>query len=136
MRHRPKPPAAITAVTSLASATAALTAAQRDHLAQRLLQERAYVLRALGRRLTPDVDHAGTPNRVPDHMADIGSEAMAEALEATLASRETFTLGEIDEALRRLYRHPERFGLDEVTGEPIAFARLDIIPWARRTVAA
>ena len=63
------------------------------------------------------------------------AEAATEALEALLASRETFTLGEIDDALRRLYRHPERFGRDEVTGEPIAFARLDLIPWARRSAA-
>ena len=38
---------------------------------------------------------------------------------------------EIDGALERLYRDPKRFGVCERTGEPIPFARLDLIPWAR-----
>jgi len=40
-------------------------------------------------------------------------------------------LEEIDAALERLYRTPERFGICEETGRPIPFERLEIIPWAR-----
>jgi RNA polymerase-binding transcription factor len=50
-------------------------------------------------------------------------------------SRLSGELVEIDEALRRLYRQPEGYGRDERTGDDIPFARLDIIPWARRRVA-
>jgi RNA polymerase-binding transcription factor DksA len=53
-----------------------------------------------------------------------------------MASRDTNNLNEIDEALRRLIERPEEFGKDEVTGEDIPFARLEIIPWARRGAAA
>lgn len=108
---------------------------QRRYLGERLLQERRLVLRALARAGRRVDDGADVPNRVPDHMADIGSDTMQENLDAALATRETRTLGEIDAALRRLYRQPERFGLDERTGEPIAFERLDIIPWARGDAA-
>jgi RNA polymerase-binding transcription factor DksA len=43
-------------------------------------------------------------------------------------------LAEIDAALERLYRKPERYGHDERTGEEIPFERLDPIPWARARV--
>jgi len=42
------------------------------------------------------------------------------------------SLAEIDGALRRYYRNPSGFDVDERTSAPIAFERLDIIPWARR----
>ncbi len=48
-----------------------------------------------------------------------------------MAERGSRDLAEIDAALQRLYEAPERFGLSELTGEPIAFERLDLIPWAR-----
>jgi RNA polymerase-binding transcription factor DksA len=40
-------------------------------------------------------------------------------------------LFEIDAALDRLHRAPERFGVCEDTGKDIPFERLDVIPWAR-----
>jgi RNA polymerase-binding transcription factor DksA len=40
-------------------------------------------------------------------------------------------LEEIDEALERLYHRPDEYGRCEKTGEPIAYERLDLIPWAR-----
>jgi RNA polymerase-binding transcription factor DksA len=53
-------------------------------------------------------------------------------LDAAFASRDSRILAEIDDALRRFYRDPGGFGVDEGTGAPIAFERLDIIPWTRR----
>jgi DnaK suppressor protein len=41
-------------------------------------------------------------------------------------------LRRIDAALRRL--EDGTYGFDEVTHEPIAFARLKVIPWATRTL--
>lgn len=109
-----------------------LTAEQRAHLVRRLLEEREQIVRRLARYGRGDGGERGPTNRVPLHMADVGSDTMQEALDAAFASRDSHTLAEIDDALRRFYRDPERFGLDEQTGDPIAFERLDIIPWARR----
>lgn len=70
--------------------------------------------------------------RAPDHMAELGSATVAADAAARLSVGETRTLADLDAALRRLCHTPERFGLDEVTGEPIPFARLELIPWALR----
>jgi RNA polymerase-binding transcription factor DksA len=112
-----------------------LTAEQRSHLQQRLLEERERVIRALRRfeeeSNTSEREVDGDITAMPLHMADLGTDTMQREFEASLAARDTRVLGEIDEALRRLYREPERFGRCENTGEEIPFARLDIIPWAR-----
>jgi RNA polymerase-binding transcription factor DksA len=118
---------------------APLSLDQRTHIERRLLEERARALRTLDRcgrlKVAEAEDH--TPQaRMPDHMAELGSDTMQETIDAVIASRETAALREIDAALNRLYREPSRFGVDEVTGEPIPFERLDIIPWARRRASA
>ena len=91
-----------------------LTEQARDHLARRLHEERERVIGAL---------------------AQFGKQSSADsynqALNALELSRLTRALGEIDEAIRRLEREPERFGHDELTGEQIPFERLDLVPWAR-----
>lgn len=110
-----------------------LSPAERAHLELRLIEERTRLRRTLARLFADGGSSA--EGRFPDHMAEQGSETMLQQLQATFASRDTETLQEIDAALRRLYRAPERFGLDEVTGEPIPFARLDVLPWARRQTA-
>jgi RNA polymerase-binding transcription factor DksA len=55
-------------------------------------------------------------------------ESELQAANATRISRE---LAEIDAALDRLHRSPDRFGVCEHTGEAIPFERLDVIPRAR-----
>lgn len=107
-----------------------LTADQRSHILRRLLEERASITRRLA-RYSPNADEVSRSNPVPLHMADVGSETMQESIDAVLASRDSRTLADIDDALRRFYRDPSRFGVDERTGAPIAFERLDIIAWAR-----
>src|SRR5688572_15716608 len=104
-----------------------LTAAERQALERRLLEERRRALRTLERmgRLG-DESGATDGGGMPTHMAELGGEAAQEMVDGALSAHESRTLAEIDAALRRLYRHPERFGLDEETGEPIPFARLDI----------
>jgi RNA polymerase-binding transcription factor DksA len=110
-----------------------LTETQRAHVLDRLLEERRAILSRLDRYRSEIPGDGSGKNRVPLHMADVGSETMQEALDAVFASRDTRTLAEIDDALRRFYRDPVKFGVDERTGAPIAFERLDIIPWARTT---
>jgi DnaK suppressor protein len=113
----------------------ALTKSQRKHLEGRLLEERSRLVRALdrykqGSRAT-QTEGAGDVSSFPMHMADVGTDTADREFDAANAARQTLELAEIDAALNRLYNHPETFGLDERTGEPISFERLDIIPWAR-----
>jgi RNA polymerase-binding transcription factor DksA len=114
------------------AAVRALTKDQRAHVVSRLLEERKHVMRRLARYGSERAGEETRVNRVPLHMADVGSETMQETLDAAFASRDSSTLAEIDDALRRFYRNPAGFGRDERNGAPIAFERLDIIPWTRR----
>src|SRR5919199_6267123 len=114
-----------------------LTTAQREHLERRLREERARVLRDLDRQLADlsaegdEQDRAGDLSKVPFHFADIGTDAIDTEVATSNAARQSRELAEIDAALERLYRTPERFGICEDSGEPIPFERLDVIPWAR-----
>ena len=77
---------------------------------------------------------AGDSSKFPTHPADLGTDVAREELEASIATRRSSEVAEIDAALERLNSSPETFGLDENSGEAIPFARLDIIPWARTAV--
>jgi len=129
-RHATRP--AASPRSTITSSVAPLTSEQRAHVHRRLLEERATITRRLARYGPDAAGESGATNRVPFHMADLGSDTMQETLEAAFASRDSRTLAEIDAALRRFYSNPTAFGLDEQTGACISFERLDIIPWARR----
>jgi DnaK suppressor protein len=113
-----------------------LTDAQRRHLERRLQEERARLRRNLDRSLAvqeqeDEQDRAGDLTKYPLHPADLGTDTMDAELDVSNETRMSGELAEIDAALDRLYRTPERFGLCEETGRPIPFERLDIVPWAR-----
>jgi RNA polymerase-binding transcription factor len=113
-----------------------LTSAQREHIEERLREERERALRALNRSVSDsesasEQDRTGELSKMPFHMADRGTEAMNEELEASNATRISEEVAEIDEALDRLYRDPEHFGICADTGREIPMERLEIIPWAR-----
>ena len=113
----------------------ALTDKQRRHLERRLREERAGTVRILDRyqdeQSATERERAGDVSSFPTHPADEGTDTYDAEVEGSLAARATEALHEIDAALERLHRDPKRFGLCERTGEPIPFARLDLIPWAR-----
>jgi DnaK suppressor protein len=114
----------------------ALSAKQLEHFEQRLLAERAAVLRALDRysdaeAAEGDQEQSGDLTKVPYHMADLGTDTINAEVDASNATRESRELAEIDAALERLYQTPERFGICEETNEPIPLGRLEVIPWAR-----
>ena len=113
-----------------------LTAEQRSHLEQRLLDERARAQHILNRSIEEyseesGQDRAGDLTSVPFHVADRGTDTMQTELDASMETRVSRELAEIDAALNRLYQHPEQFGICEDTGREIPFERLDLIPWAR-----
>ena len=117
-----------------------LTLKQRTHLEQRLRAERKRVLASLNAGLArqesdTQEQRSGDVSRMPTHQADLGTETMQDELDASNLTRLSDELAEIDAALERLIGSPEQFGLDELTGEAIPFARLEVIPWARTRVA-
>ena len=113
-----------------------LSEAQRRHLEELLKEERARAMRALNRSLTEnseddEQDRSGDLTVMPFHPADLGTDTMQAELDAANDARISRELAEIDAALDRLYRSPEKFGICEDTGAEIPYARLEIIPWAR-----
>jgi RNA polymerase-binding transcription factor DksA len=113
-----------------------LTTGQRQILEGRLHDERERALSLLNRGVAEragasEQDRAGDLSVLPFHQADLGTDAIDTELDVSNATRISDQLAEIDSALERLYATPDRFGICEDTGEPIPFARLQIIPWAR-----
>ena len=116
-----------------------LTEEQRAHIEQRLHEERARAVEALtaldGRLRTSVPDASGDLTSIPLHPADLGTDEFAREMDAEDETRVGRELAEIDAALERLYAAPDRFGLDERTGEEIPLARLEQVPWARTRVS-
>ncbi|HET9465414.1 MAG TPA: TraR/DksA C4-type zinc finger protein [Gemmatimonadales bacterium] len=118
----------------------ALNEEQRRRIEQRLHEERSRVLTVL-RRFDEDRDTSltaasGDLSDYPFHVADHGTDSYDQEMDTVLAERASRELEEIDEALRRFYEEPERFGICENTGEPIPLDRLELVPWTRTSVAA
>src|SRR5215212_942205 len=90
------------------------------HFEARLLDERKRALVQMGQFQdqvgTSQEDAAGELSSWRFHMADLGSETMEREQTFLMASREGRLLWHIDEALRRLYRSPETFGVCEECG--------------------
>ena len=66
------------------------------------------------------------------HQADAGSDAYDRDFALSLLSQEQDALYEIEEALKRLENGT--YGICEMSGKPIAHARLEALPFARLTV--
>lgn len=105
---------------------------ERTRIEHRLLREREQVLDAIehfDERTEELRDRAGedmSPYRF--HPADIGTESQDQEQEFLLATVEGRRLYAIDDALRRLYKEPETFGLCQVCGRDIGVERLEVIP--------
>jgi DnaK suppressor protein len=113
----------------------AFTTEQRAEIERRLREERARALTALrgiesGQEATTQ-DGSGDLTKLPFHPADLGTDTIDAELDASNATRTSRELADIDDALERLYRTPERFGICEDNGKEIPFERLVLIPWAR-----
>jgi RNA polymerase-binding transcription factor DksA len=113
-----------------------LTDAQCGYLERRLFEERARVRQTLElsvavhvreRGREPADDFAG----VPLHLADTVPDTLEADLTGAYETRLSRELADIDDALDRLRRAPERFGTCRDTGGEIPFEGLDRVPWAR-----
>jgi len=100
-----------------------------------LLQERERALKALGLfdRMTKADRESGDSDLAAytDHMADQGTEAMEREKAAIFATKEGRYLYRLEEALRRLYNEPKKFGTCHTCGSDVGFDRLDALPHAR-----
>lgn len=103
---------------------------QRGHLEKRLLQERERSVKAL-RQMEDEEKGDGDLTTYPFHLADEGTDTIEQEQEFLLRSVEGRRLYEIDDALRTLYKEPERYGKCMSCGNDIAVERLDIVPWAK-----
>jgi RNA polymerase-binding transcription factor DksA len=101
---------------------------------RRLLAERDRVLKELGEfdesRLETTRTASGDLSAYSFHMADQGTDAMEREKAFLFASQEGRQLYSIDQALRRLYQEPGRFGRCDACGEPIKWERLEALPYA------
>ncbi len=108
---------------------------QIEHIERRLLRERERALRSLGRfaeqsKLSRDSADADLSS-YSFHMADQGTDAMEREKAFLFASKEGRYLYRIEDALRRLYNEPEKFGICHSCHKEIPFERLDALPHAR-----
>ena len=112
-----------------------LSKKDRAHFEQRLLDEREKVVKQLAQFDQSFSDTLqgsdGDLSAYSFHMADQGTDAMEREKAFLFASKEGRLLYHIDEALRRLYKSPDKFGSCEECGAEIGFERLDALPHAR-----
>ena len=103
----------------------ALTKKQLGHLEKRLLDERERALKALGLfdKMTKADRESGDSDLAAytDHMADQGTEAMEREKAAIFATKEGRYLYRLEEALRRLYNDPKKFGMCHTCGSDVGF---------------
>ena len=124
-------------VSSTRTKKRGLTAADRGHFKQVLLQKRREILvnvsefqnEALNKSR---LDACGDLSSMPIHMADIGTDNYEQEFALGLMDSERRLLREIDSALVRIEN--KTYGICEGTGKPIAKARLEAQPWARHCV--
>ena len=79
-----------------------------------------------------EADQVGDLSHVPQHQGDQGSELFEREKDLAILEQLENELAEIEAALQRL--DAGTYGIDEVTGEPIAPERLEALPSARTNV--
>src|SRR2546428_12472231 len=121
--------------TKSKSKTKGLNKKQLQHLEKRLHEERNRVMKELGYYgesfNAPLQSSDGDLSSYSFHMADQGTDAREREKQFLFASQEGRFLWHVNEALRRLYGTPERFGHCHTCGQEINFERLDALPHAR-----
>ena len=112
---------------------------QLGHLEKRLLEERTRVMKELGfydESFSATLQGAdGDLSSYSFHMADQGTDAMEREKQFLMASKEGRYLWHVNQALRRLYSAPDKFGKCETCGNEVGFERLDALPHARLCIS-
>lgn len=108
-----------------------------DEARQRLLAERSRV-EGLIHSVRGELGDGGENDQVSEladydqHPADTASETFEREKDLSILEQLEAELGEIQAALRRI--DEGTYGIDEITGRPIASERLEAIPAARTNV--
>lgn len=116
-----------------------LTKKQLQHFEKRLQEERARALKELGHydesfNATLQASD-GDLSSYSFHMADQGTDAMEREKAFLMASKEGRFLWHLNQALRRLYATPDKFGKCESCSAEIGYDRLDALPHARLCIS-
>ncbi|RDB31322.1 TraR/DksA family transcriptional regulator [Candidatus Similichlamydia laticola] len=97
------------------------------------------VLLDMRARLTKILQGSTQEVRVPDetrgysqHQADEGSHDLDRAISVEMTVKEFALLGRINRALEKI--EEGSYGICDISGEPIPFARLEAVPYAVTTV--
>lgn len=104
---------------------------ERTRIEHLLLREREQALDAIEHFDEANEDlrtRAGELSLYRFHPADMGTESQEQEKSFLLASVEGRRLYQIDEALSRIYKTPESFGVCTVCGRDIGMERLEVIP--------
>lgn len=116
-----------------------MTKKQLAHFEKRLLEERARALKEIGHydeSFNATLQAAdGDLSSYSFHMADQGTDAMEREKAFLMASKEGRFLWHLNEALRRLYKTPEKYGKCENCSQEIGYDRLDALPHARLCIS-
>ena len=108
---------------------------QLAHIEKRLQEERGRVMKELGyygEQFKGTLQSSdGDLSAYSFHMADQGTDAMEREKQFLFASKEGRYLWHVNEALRRLYTDPDKFGKCHECGDDVGFDRLDALPHAR-----
>jgi len=109
----------------------------RNHFEQRLLRERERTQEAL--QHADEAARIGTLDdgeltQYSQHTADHGTDTMEGEKALMFMGKESEQLALIDEALRRLYKEPDRFGRCDECGTAIDRERLELVPWTTHCV--
>ena len=102
-----------------------LTDRQREELGKALREKREQL-----RARKVDLDEQRIIEPAPD-VIDTAADVVAGNDGEALSIHDRWLMVEVEAALRRMEQG--RYGLSEESDEPIAYARLRSIPWARRT---
>jgi len=106
----------------MAHAEQGLRKDQLDALRRRLEDERSRILAVLRAPTAASYDERSEPEEMAQRTAEQNDRV-------EIADHERELLAEVDHALDKL--RTGTYGVDELTGEPIAYERLAAIPWAR-----
>ncbi len=113
----------------MASAGTGLTQDQLEALRRRLEDERGRILRVLR---APTVPLPSDDERI--ELEETAQRATERTHQLGVADRERALLAEIERALAKFAAGT--YGIGEKTGEPIPYARLAAVPWARDAIDA
>ncbi len=98
-----------------------------------LQSERARAVHSLA-QLRADMSAVDDVDSLPDRSDDLDAAATVfeREVESVEAASQVALLERIDAALDTLVNRPSEFGKCERCGQPIAAARLTLVPWTRR----